>query len=86
MNEHEVIADAQNNPFLSNETPYDTDRWESDDVARAKVYSYLRKRIERVKWFIDHPLDEENWNESTMNHLKRELARWVNLLNQAIYN
>lgn len=76
-----VYDPAPANPFV-----VQPDHWNTDDVANTRAHNYLRKKIDRVKFLIDHPPNDHPWNEVQYDNLLRDLDRWVLLLNKAHYN
>lgn len=83
MNEHEVVEDAQNNPFIA--TPR-VRTWHTDEVAPIQVYNHIRCTIARLEFYLRHPLINNPPDEEHIEHLERELVRFKDLLNKAHYN
>lgn len=69
------------NPFV--EQP---NTWDTNDVATTRVFNYLRTRIERLKFFLDHPLLEDANDQHTIDHVRGEIDRMTDYLNKAHYN
>lgn len=69
------------NPFI------DQSRlWNTDDVAPIRVINYLRNKIDRLKYFLDHPFNDEPHDQHTIDRVTREVERMVLMLNKAHYN
>jgi len=81
MNEHEVVEDAQNNPFIDR-----TRTWNTDHEAPIEVHDHLRNAINRLNFYLHHPLLNDPLDERHVAHLKQELERFTILLNKAHYN
>jgi len=90
MNEHEIIEDAVNNPFVipeEEETLTNERTWDSNiDVADTRVYDHIRKAIARLNFYLRHPLLGEEMDEDYNLHLRSELRRYTRYLNKAHYN
>lgn len=83
MNEHQVIEDAANNPFLVSPR---VRTWHTEDVADIHVHTHLRKAIDRLQFYLRHPIMNEEPDEAHVLHLRSELRRFNDLLNKAHYN
>jgi len=83
MNEHEVIEDANNNPFIAQAR---IRTWNTDEVAPAQVHDHLRCAIARLQFYLRHPLINDPPDEAHITHLEQELVRFKDLLNKAHYN
>lgn len=69
------------NPFV--EQP---NTWDTNDVADTRTINYLRRRIDNLKFFLNHPLMDSPHSQETIETLTREVERWTLLLNKAHYN
>lgn len=69
------------NPFIEQR-----DTWDTDDVADTRTLAYLRRKVDRVKFLLEHPPTEFEWEPQVIMNLQRDLDRWVLLLNKAHYN
>jgi len=76
-----ILDATPNNPFI-----VQPDTWDTDDVANSRAHNYLRKKIDRVRFLIDHPPLGNAWNQIQYDNLIRDLDRWILLLNKAHYN
>jgi len=83
MNEHEVIEDAPNNPFLAQPR---IRTWHTDEVAPIQVHDHLRCAIARLQFYLRHPMINNPPDEAHIAHLESELVRFRDLLNKAHYN
>jgi len=69
------------NPFI--EQP---NTWNINDVADTRVLNYLRGKIDKLKFLLDHPLTGQPHDQHTIDRLVREIDRMTLLLNKAHYN
>lgn len=70
------------NPFIAQ-----PNTWDTDDVADSRTLAYLRRKIDRVRFLLDHPPTASgDWPDHVIINLQRDLDRWVLLLNKAHYN
>lgn len=76
-----VYDPAPTNPFV--EQPH---TWNTDDVADTRVLNYLRRKLDRLKFFLDHPLMNAPHDQHTIDHIVQEIERMTLLLNKAHYN
>jgi len=77
-----IIEDVDNNPFIAAPNP---DLWDTDDVANARAHTFVRRKLERIRYLIDNPPDGV-WNQVQWDNLHRDLDRWILILNKAHYN
>lgn len=82
MNPPSPVLDVAHNPFLEREDA----TWTTDDVANTRVINYLRRKIAKLEFFINHPITNDPYDNDTLNHLNFEINRWKDLLNKARYN
>jgi len=85
------MLDIANNPFidLSNQgIEQRPDRWQTDDVACAKVINKLRREIGKREFKLAHPplMYSNEQRRAWSDRLYQELAYWTSRLSDAHYN
>lgn len=71
------------NPFMDD---LPDNQWHEDTVANTRVLNSLRRKIQRIEFYTNHPVHNEPWDNEILNNLNIELRHYKDLLNKARYN